>query len=326
MGSVFKTVGRQFQINSSASGDQAKPNIDANPATGGFQVVWQSFGQDGDGWGIYAQNFRADARAQGDEIAVNTITLGDQTTPDIAFNEDGNGVWIWETNAILENLVIDPDTGRTTVGDRDDDPIARDIATSVRTHTKSFGFEGEDYFNVEKVRHGGHIPEDEKFSLDPRIISLGGDQFGSGSRDNDIARGGTQYLVDEFSTFTPATVPRNGDWSRNFAEDEVNPRPHTTFGDIGQVNDDTIVAVNTMTLDFDGALGIIQFQFFDRPDNDRERGLAFGLSERFVLEGSGETGPAANPRVAVLEDGGFAITWQEQDQSAEDEADWHWDV
>ena len=315
MTTTFKPLDGQFRVNAFTTGDQVDPNIAENPATGGFQIVWASDGQDGDGWGVVGRNFKASGATDGGEIMINTLTIGNQTNPDVAFNEDGNGVWIWQSNAQLINDI-----------DREDEPTATRAVNSIRTHTKSFGFEGEFYNNVEKERHGGHIPEDDKFSLDPRIISLGGDQFGSGSRDNDIARGGSQYLVDEFSTYTPSVVPRNGDWSRNFADDEIFPRGHTTYGDIGQVNDDTIVVVDTMTADFDGGMGIIQFQFFDRPDGERERGPAFDVSERFELEGSGLSGPAAFPRVAILKDGGFAITWQEQDQSSEDEADWHWDV
>nr|WP_323776903.1 hypothetical protein [Amylibacter sp.] len=314
MTNALKAVGGEILVNSFTNGDQTSANIGFNPKTGGFQIVWQSEGQDGDGWGVFAQNFNAKGKTVGAEIQVNTITIGDQTTPDVAFNEDGNGMWIWQSNAQL----------RTGL-DREDDPTALDAVTSIRTHTKSFGFEGQDYYNVEKERHGGHIPDDEKFSLDPQLISLGGDQFGSGSRDNDIARGGSQYLVDEFSAYTPSIVPRNGDWSRNFAADEINPRGQTTFGDIGKLDDENILVVSTMTSDFDGSMGIIQFQTFERPDGERERGLAFKTSARFELEGSGLTGPAFNPRVAMLKDGGFAITWMEEDQSSANSGKWHYD-
>jgi hypothetical protein len=314
MTKTFKNVGGEIRVNSFTNGDQTSANIAYNPSNGGFQIVWQSDGQDGDGWGVFAQSFNSKGESVDGEIQVNTITIGNQTTPDVAFNEDGNGMWIWESNAQLRPGI-----------DREDDPTALDAVTSIRTHTKSFGFDGPDYYNVEKERHGGHIPDDEKFSLDPQLISLGGDQFGSGSRDNDIARGGSQYLVDEFSSYTPAVVPRNGDWSRNFAKDEVSPRKHTTFGDIGKLDERNILVVSTMTSDFDGAMGIIQFQVFERPDGERERGQAFKTSDRFELEESGLTGPAFNPRVAMLKGGGFAITWMEQDQTSADASKWQFD-
>lgn len=317
MATGFRARTDEILVNRFTRNDQLDPNIDANPATGGFQVVWASDGQDGDGWGVYGRNFGRDGRADGGEILINTVTDGDQTSPDVAFNEDGNGAWVWETTAIWFNTI-----------DRVDTPISGGVADNIRTRSETFGFDSEDgfYYNEERVRYGQFDPDQEgQAGLDPRVISLGGDQFATGYLVQELFRGSSGYTVDEFTAYITPEIPRNGQWSRNFAEDERFPRGQTTYGDLDQLDEENIVVVSTMSSDFEGTDGIIQFQFFERVDADG-RGLAFGLSDRFELDGSGLAGPAAFPRVAVLDDGGFAITWQEQDRSSADEADWQWDV
>ena len=52
-------LGGQKRVNTTTANEQSTPGIGHNPATGGFQVVWQSFGQDGFGWGVYGQNYDA---------------------------------------------------------------------------------------------------------------------------------------------------------------------------------------------------------------------------------------------------------------------------
>lgn len=48
------TLGSEFRINSYETDDQSLPRVSLN-SIGDFAVVWQSYGQDGDGWGVYGQ-------------------------------------------------------------------------------------------------------------------------------------------------------------------------------------------------------------------------------------------------------------------------------
>ena len=50
----------------------------AMASSGAFVVTWQSDGQDGDGFGIYAQRFTPAGVAQGAEFRVNATTASDQ--------------------------------------------------------------------------------------------------------------------------------------------------------------------------------------------------------------------------------------------------------
>src|SRR5262249_18344584 len=54
------------------------PHAVAMDAAGDYVVTWSSYGQDGSGWGVYAQRYDVNGKALGGEFRVNTTTLGDQ--------------------------------------------------------------------------------------------------------------------------------------------------------------------------------------------------------------------------------------------------------
>lgn len=321
--------GSQTLVNTYSTSNQGDPNIAANPATGGYQIVWESLGQDGDGLGVYGRNFTAAGTKDGDEFLISDVTVGDQENPDVAFNEDGNGAWVWQTNAIWS---IAPST------DFDAVPVNWDVADNFRTRSKTFGFDDPEedtdpnfeVYNDERVRYGRTFDEDVNNAFDIRVISLGGESFAAAMQRTQP--GNNDVVVDEFTIVdsTPSTnsfvIPRDGNWSRAFTEDEKAPRGDTTSNDLAQLNEETLIIVNTMTADFEtGAMGIIQFQPFIRQIEDRFRGLAFELDPRVVLEESGLTGPAAFPKIAILQDGGFVITWSERNLTGGEGTE-HFDV
>jgi hypothetical protein len=84
----------EFRVNSFATGNQEKPVI-ASLTGGGFVIVWQSFGQDGDSLGVYAQRYKPNSGPVGPEFRVNTTTANPQGTPAVAALEDGGFVVVW---------------------------------------------------------------------------------------------------------------------------------------------------------------------------------------------------------------------------------------
>ena len=67
-------------------------------AAGDFVVVWQSFGQDGSGYGVYARRYNAAGTAlSSQEFLVNQTTLGWQVTPDVGMAADGRFVVTWSS-------------------------------------------------------------------------------------------------------------------------------------------------------------------------------------------------------------------------------------
>jgi len=87
-------VGEPFRVNTYTTGFQRLPGV-AVDADGGFVVVWQSTDQDGDRTGVYAQRYAALGVPVGEELRVNTETIGLQSTPAVAMDEEGDWVVVW---------------------------------------------------------------------------------------------------------------------------------------------------------------------------------------------------------------------------------------
>jgi len=64
---------------------------------GGYVVTWSSFGQDGDGWGVYSQRYANDGTPQGIVTRANT-TVADQQTNSSVAAIDGGYVITWSSN------------------------------------------------------------------------------------------------------------------------------------------------------------------------------------------------------------------------------------
>ena len=90
------TQGSEFQINTYINSDQAEPSV-AMDADGDFVVAWESYYQDGDIFGIYAQRYNAAGVAQGSEFRVNTYTVSDQENASVAMDADGDFVVTWQS-------------------------------------------------------------------------------------------------------------------------------------------------------------------------------------------------------------------------------------
>ena len=88
--------GGDFQVNTFTTNSQFAPAIHAN-ANGQFTVVWQSSGQDGDDFGVFAQLYSPSGTPVGDEFQVNTSTTDNQRYPDVAMDGAGNAIVVWES-------------------------------------------------------------------------------------------------------------------------------------------------------------------------------------------------------------------------------------
>ncbi len=84
----------EFRVNTYTTGRQRFASV-AMDSDGHFVITWQSYGQDGDDYGIYAQRYDAAGVAQGAEFQVNTYTTETQRAPSIAMDSDGDFVIAW---------------------------------------------------------------------------------------------------------------------------------------------------------------------------------------------------------------------------------------
>jgi len=89
-------VGPEFQVNTYTTDDQSYPSIASDPA-GNFTVVWQSYGQDGSGSGVFGQRFGNFGAKRGGEFPINTSTANDQVRPEVAVAGPGDFVVVWSS-------------------------------------------------------------------------------------------------------------------------------------------------------------------------------------------------------------------------------------
>jgi hypothetical protein len=85
----------EYPVNTLTLGDQTYLRV---AATGESAVaVWQSEGQDGDGFGVFGRRFDSEGTPIGEEFQVNTWTMNDQSEPAVAGGPDGEFVVVWSS-------------------------------------------------------------------------------------------------------------------------------------------------------------------------------------------------------------------------------------
>ncbi len=86
----------EFRVNTWVTRSQATPDAAMAP-DGSFIVVWKSEAQDGDGWGVFGQEFSEAGLAAGEEFQVNSETRNNQTHPHVALSAEGRRVAAWSS-------------------------------------------------------------------------------------------------------------------------------------------------------------------------------------------------------------------------------------
>ncbi len=85
----------ETQVNTTTAGVQYQPAI-AMDAAGNTIAAWASYGQDGSGYGVYAQRRSADGMAAGSEFALNTTAQYDQRHVRVVSEASGRFAAVWQ--------------------------------------------------------------------------------------------------------------------------------------------------------------------------------------------------------------------------------------
>lgn len=88
--------GSEFRVNSYTTGIQNIPDI-AMDSAGAFVVTWQSEGEDGSDYGVYAQRYNSSGSAQGTQIQVNSYTTGNQGGAQVSMDATGDFIETWRS-------------------------------------------------------------------------------------------------------------------------------------------------------------------------------------------------------------------------------------
>jgi hypothetical protein len=86
--------GSEFQVNSYTTSYQSTPSVAMDEA-GGFVVVWSSYGQDGDGPGVFGRRYNASGAPLDTDFQVNVTTTSGQVSPRASIASDGSFVVVW---------------------------------------------------------------------------------------------------------------------------------------------------------------------------------------------------------------------------------------
>jgi phosphoheptose isomerase len=90
--------GSEFQVNTYTTSYQSLPSVSLD-ADGDFVVAWQSYGQDGSSYGVFARRFSAAGVAQAGEFQVSSDTTSVQSSPSVSLDADGDFVVAWHSFA-----------------------------------------------------------------------------------------------------------------------------------------------------------------------------------------------------------------------------------
>jgi len=84
----------EFQVNQHTTSYQGEPTI-SHDQSGGFVVVWDTYGQDGAGDGVFGRRFDSSGSALGAEFQLNQYTTNNQTYPAVSHDSSGGFAVAW---------------------------------------------------------------------------------------------------------------------------------------------------------------------------------------------------------------------------------------
>ena len=90
--------GSEFRVNTYTTGNQVGPAV-AMDSAGDFVVAWQSYGEDGSGYGIYAQRYNSAGVGPGERVPGQHLhDRKSRVSPTVAMDSAGDFVVAWESH------------------------------------------------------------------------------------------------------------------------------------------------------------------------------------------------------------------------------------
>ena len=318
----------EFQVNSNA-GFSAGGSSVATFGDGGFVVAWESWGQDGDGRGVFARRFSSEGLAFGPEVQVNTAVIDDQQNATVASLAAGGFVVVWDSTG-------QDGSDRGIFGQRFNNGGS---PSGPEFQVNSYTLEAQERCSVASLAAGGFVVVWKSYGQDGGGYGVFGQRFDS---DGSTAGGEFQLNTTSDNYQINPSVARNGEqgfvavWQSKHQETGENV-DFGIFGqrfDIGgskvggefQVNSYTEESQKypSVSASSDGAYVVVW-------ESDVQDGDDFGVfGQRFTAGGNKAGGEfpvntwtinlQMDPEVASLSGGGFAVVWESWGQDDSDRA------
>lgn len=314
-------IGGEFQVHTASPYYQEEPAVTALVG-GGFVVTWETWLQDGNLDGVYAQVFDASGVAVGGEFQVNTYTTAYQRNAEVTAMSDGGFVIVWQS--INQEA---PTSGYGVYAQRYD---ASGVADGGEIRVNSYTSSQQDEASVAALEDGGFIVTWQSHGQNAGRIGVYAQRYD----DTGGKSGG------EFSVQSDATVDRHspevaalvgGGFVITWESDDQDGDLRGVYA---QIFDDTSMkvggefAVNSFTKNEqsearvaglpDGGFVVV----WQSNEQDGSSGGVYG--QRYDSNGAVIGGEFAvnsytlnsqsSPDIAVNADGGFIVSWQSYNQ------------
>jgi hypothetical protein len=313
-------VSEKFQVNTHEISDQTDADV-VGLSDGGYVVVWQSFLQDGSGWGVYGQRYDENNNQVNGEFLINTTTEGHQISPEVTSlsNEGFVVTWVSENDTgmydvyvqmynqanemvnteILVNAYDEKDHKAPQITAIDDKFIvtwqtSEEVGSSV--HTQIFTNDGVKAGSNQAVARAGDGSEENPF-----ISTLGnGDYIVSWLSE---VEGGYNLMAQRYNMFGEATTLAPFQLNSTLILD-VDAIPEI----VGLKNDPNngFVAIWTNLDSDDHGIYVRRFA-------DDGRALT---AETLVNEGH-ESANQTEPHITALRDGGYMTSWSNVEENGD---------
>ena len=308
----------ETRINTYVTNDQMYPSV-AGLSGGGYVVTWSSYGQDGSGYGIYAQRYDASGNVLGSETQVNSYTPSDQIQPAIAALSGGGYVVTWMSQG-------QDDDGAGIYAQRYD-PIGNALGPEIRINT--YTTSSQDAPAIAALSGGGYVvtwwsngQDGDLYGIYARRYDADGNALGPETQVNTYtasvqyapaiaALSGGGYVVTWMSQGQDGSGL--GIYAQRYAANGTALGPETRINTytISDQEAPVIAAlpsggyVVTWGSNQDSSSFGVYAQRYDADGN------ALGSETRINTYASGEQ---RTPAVAALSEGGYVVTWHSIDQ------------
>ncbi|MBN1973856.1 MAG: hypothetical protein JW787_09480 [Sedimentisphaerales bacterium] len=306
----------EFQINQAGTGNQSEPAVAAN-SSGKFIAAWQGPGSEGNGVDIFAQFMDAKGLPVGDELHVNNIkTQNDQTSPNLAMNESGSLVIVWESEIEPNTTIIccrQYDNNGTPLNDEfqvsvETDSRYPDVAVDPNGNFSIVWLEGNksNYSIMARLYNFDGVPVTEPFKVSAaKIISLTQPavvQNSSGcfliTWDGDPNLAGNDDIHARI--YEPNGTPAGEQFVVNSTLEKAQQNPQAAINDAGQF---------VIVWDCDGDPNTNKKDIFAQRFNDKGEHIGDEVRLNTYTDSDQKC-----PAVAFIDDGRFVTVWQSMNQ------------
>jgi hypothetical protein len=195
-------AGTEFQVNTYTTSWQDYPAVSAAP-DGGFVVVWNSDGPDGDSHSVQGQRYDAAGTTLGTEFTVNSYATHFQGYPGVAVASDGRFVVVWTSYG--------QDGDGTSVHGQRYDSTGLPAGTEFQVNTYTTSWQTSP--GVSAAPDGSFVVVWTSYYQDGSGTSVHGQRF-----DSTGLPAGTEFQVNSYTTgdqggYHPAAVASTADGS-----------------------------------------------------------------------------------------------------------------